>query len=221
MQAARISFVSAVFFLILLATLHIIESEIDPSWHFISEYELGKFGWMMVLAFLSLATSCGALFFALKAQLKTITGYIGLALLGISTVGFLLAAFFQTDPITAGVDNLTTHGQIHATGALLSGGLSFAALFICLSLVRKNQSWCFVRGWVIAATVLILIGEAVMDISLGIMTPKDGKFGPSILIGWSSRFIMITYALWLVTVSVQAIKVYKKNGEEVNNNDKK
>jgi Protein of unknown function (DUF998) len=43
--------------------LHVLKPEMDPSWHMISEYALGRHGWIMRLAFISLAISCVALFF--------------------------------------------------------------------------------------------------------------------------------------------------------------
>ena len=56
--AARLSFAAAVAFLVLLAALHFIKPELDPSWRMVSEYEIGRYGWVMVLALLSLAFSC-------------------------------------------------------------------------------------------------------------------------------------------------------------------
>ena len=38
-------------FLGLLALLHFLKPELDPAWRMISEYEIGRFGWMMRLAF--------------------------------------------------------------------------------------------------------------------------------------------------------------------------
>ena len=54
---ARVSIVSGVLFVLLLGSLHLLEPEFNSSWRFLSEYELGKFGWLMRLAFLALATS--------------------------------------------------------------------------------------------------------------------------------------------------------------------
>ena len=53
--AARLSFARAAMFTVLLAALHFIKPGLDPSWHFISEYAIGDYGWIMVLAFPSLA----------------------------------------------------------------------------------------------------------------------------------------------------------------------
>ena len=47
---------------LLLGSLHLLEPEFNPSWRFLSQYELGEFGWLMRLAFLALATrfqDCG------------------------------------------------------------------------------------------------------------------------------------------------------------------
>jgi hypothetical protein len=51
---ARTALAAMVVFFILLAALHFIETEFDPSKCLISEYELGCYGWVMSLAFFSL-----------------------------------------------------------------------------------------------------------------------------------------------------------------------
>ena len=60
--AARLSFAGAATFLVLLAALHFIKPELDSLLRMVSEYEIGRYGWLMVLAFLFLALSCIALF---------------------------------------------------------------------------------------------------------------------------------------------------------------
>jgi hypothetical protein len=68
--AGRLSFSGAATFVILLATLHFIKAGLVPSWHFISEYAIGRHGWVMVLAFLSLALACVTLFVAIRSQTR-------------------------------------------------------------------------------------------------------------------------------------------------------
>ena len=136
--AARLTFAGAVTFLVLLSALHLIKPELDPSWRMVSEYEIGRYGWMMMLAFLSLAFSCTTLFVAIRSQIRTIGGKIGLAFLLVSALGMTIAAIFTTDPITASQDELTTHGNLHGLGALLGiPGFLLAATLISLSLVRN------------------------------------------------------------------------------------
>jgi hypothetical protein len=143
--AARLSFAAAATFLVLLAALHFIKPELDPSWRMISEYEIGRYGWMMVLAFLSLALSCVALFVAIRSQIRTTGGYIGLVLLLVSALGMTIAAIFTTDPITASQDKLTTHGNLHGVGALLGiPTFPIAVTLVSLSLAR-NPAWSSAR----------------------------------------------------------------------------
>lgn len=44
LKFARFALMFGIAFLLLLASLHLIEPEFDPSWRMISEYELGKYG---------------------------------------------------------------------------------------------------------------------------------------------------------------------------------
>src|SRR5215204_7151939 len=124
--AALLAFAGAATLVVLLAALHFIEGELDPSWHFISEYAIGDYGWMMVVAFLSLALSYVSLFVAIRSQLRTIVGRIGLALLLVSALGLIIAAIFTTDPITVSEDALTTGGTLHNLGGTF--GIALAPL---------------------------------------------------------------------------------------------
>jgi len=42
--SARLSLAAAATFLVLVAALHIIKPELNPSWRFISEYAIGDYG---------------------------------------------------------------------------------------------------------------------------------------------------------------------------------
>src|SRR5215207_177873 len=181
--AALLSFVAAATFLVLLATLHFIKPELDPSWRMVSEYEIGHYGWVMVLAFLSLAFSCATLFVAIRSQTRTTGGYIGLALLLVSAVGMTIAAIFATDPITASQDELTTHGTLHGVGALLGiPGFPIAATLISLSLAR-NRAWSPVRRSLLWTVSLNWISLLVFIVFMAVMLPQSGgKFGPEVLI---------------------------------------
>jgi hypothetical protein len=62
LPAGRVSFGAAGAFLVLLAILHVIKPELEPSWHPASEYAIGDYGWVMMIAIFSMALSCLALF---------------------------------------------------------------------------------------------------------------------------------------------------------------
>lgn len=207
--AARLSFAAAAMFLVLLAALHFIKPELDPSWRVISEYAIGRYGWIMVLAFLSLAVSCVALFVAIRSQLRTIGGRIGLAFLLVAAAGLIIAAIFTTDPITASQDELTTHGNLHGLGALLGTGLPIAAALIGWSLAR-NQAWSSARRSLVWSAGLAWIGFLVFALSMAIMFPDDGTFGPDVLIGWPNRFMIIAYSVWLMVVAWRAARLSRQ-----------
>jgi hypothetical protein len=211
--AALLSFASAATFVVLLAALHFIKPELDPSWHFISEYAIGDYGWMMVLAFLSLALSYVTLFVAIRSQLRTIGGNIGLALLLVSALGLTIAAVFTTDPITVSEDAVTTEGTLHNLGGTLGIAMPFAAALVGWNLAR-NPAWSSTKRHLLWATGLTLVAFLVSFLSLGVMLSQSGgEFGPEVLVGWPNRFEILAYSAWLMVVARQAIQVSRRSPE--------
>lgn len=207
--AAQVSFVAAAAFLLLLAALHALKPEIDPSWRFISEYAIGDFGWMMSFAFLSLALSHAALFTAVASQARGLTGRIGLALLLIGAAGLVLAGIFTTDGITASPEEMTTQGALHNLGGTLGIVLPFAYGLISWSLAR-NPAWAERRRPLFLAAGLALAGFLVSFISMGIMLSQSGgMFGPDVPVGWPNRLEILTYCAWLLVASRQAVQLGK------------
>ena len=208
--AARLSFAAAATFVVLLAALHFIKPGLDPSWHFISEYAIGDYGWIMVVAFLSLAFSYVSLFVAIRSQLRTIAGRIGLVLLLVSALGLTIAAIFTTDPITVSKDEVTTEGTLHNLGGTLGIAMPFAAAIIGWKLAR-NPAWSSARRPLLWATGLALVAFVVSFFSVGVMVSQSGgKFGPDVLVGWPNRFEVVAYSVWLMVVAWQALKLRGK-----------
>ncbi len=209
--AALLSFASAATFVVLLSTLHVIKPGLDPSWHFISEYAIGDHGWMMVLAFLSLALSFVALFVAIRSQTRTIAGRIGLALLLVSALGLTIAAIFTTDPITVSKDAATSEGSLHNLGGTLGLAMPFSAALIGWKLTR-NPAWSSAKRPLLWATGLALVAFLVSFVSVGVMVSQSGgKFGPDVLVGWPNRIEIVAYSVWLTVVAWQAIRVRDTN----------
>jgi hypothetical protein len=204
--AARLSLAAAATFVLLLVALHFIKPGLDPSWHFISEYAIGDYGWIMVLAFLSLAIGYVSLFVALLSQLLTLAGRIGLALLLVSALGLIIAAIFTTDPITVSEDAVTTEGTLHNLGGTLGIAMPFAAALIGWSLA-PNPAWSSAKRSLLWATGLALVALVVSFFSLGVMVSQSGgEFGPDVLVGWPNRFEVVAYGVWLMVVARQAIR---------------
>jgi hypothetical protein len=192
---------AAALFLLLLAALHVLKPEVDPSWHMISDYEIGRYGFVMVLAFVSLAVSSASLFIAIRSQVHTVAGYIGLGCLLACAAALLGGGIFTTDPVTATGDQLTTHGTLHGLSALVGiSSMPFAATLISWSLTL-NTAWAAPRGRLFGAAGLVWLSLVVFGVSVAVLLPQGGgKFGPQVVIGWQNRLMMVTYCVWLVTV---------------------
>jgi Protein of unknown function (DUF998) len=206
--SAHLSLWAAALFLVLVAALHIIKPEFDPTWRFISEYAIGRHGWVMVLAFFSLAFSCVTSFFAIRSLITTTGGRVGLALLLVSAVSLVMGGIFVTDPITASKSELTTHGNLHGLAATIGiPGLSIAAVLISRSLVRNLNQSPMRRSllWTSRFTWIFLVLMYVTMIAM--LTQNQGKFGPNVLIGWPNRLLVVAYCAWLIAIAWSALQL--------------
>jgi hypothetical protein len=203
-SAIRVILGSATLFLVLLAVLFVLKPEIDPAWRFISEYAIGRHGWLMSIAFLSMAACCVATVIALWSQLG-VGGRIGAGLLLIGALGLTLAGLFTTDPITTPMDAQSTSSQLHGMGAILGDGIPLGGTIITLSLLR-NKAWRAARGWLIGILALVWIIYAWFMMSM----PADGNFGPDVPIGWPSRMLLVSYCLWFIVIASQALRLRKQ-----------
>ena len=193
----------ALAFIVILAGLHVIKTELDPSWNFISEYQVGKFGWAMQLAFISLGGSCLFLAIGLWNELNMV-GKIGLILLLITAGGMLMGGIFKTDALNTTQEQLTMSGHLHQLGAMLDQ-LPFAALLVTIALFKK-QNWKADRWLLVIILVVMWFGFVYFVGSVIVQFPADGKFGPHVTVGWQNRLMIITQALWIFLIAFRAQK---------------
>lgn len=198
-SAAHLSLASAIATIALLAALHLLSPEFDPSWRMVSEYALGDYGWVLSLMFLTWALSCIALFFAIRSQIHTVGGKIGLGFLLVSAVGTGMAAFFDISH--------SLHGLAFMTGI---PSFLVASLLISLSLIR-DPSWISRRRSLLWAAILpwvsIVLMVAMMFIGL---SQSGGEFGPGVLIGWPNRLVVLAYCGWLMVAARGVILVERQ-----------
>lgn len=196
LTAARLSVATGALTLVLLALLHVLSPEFDPSWRMVSEYALGDYGWVLSLMFLSWAASCVTLFFAIKSQIQTVGGKIGLAFLLAAAVGEGMGAIFDVrHPL---------HGLAFAIGI---PSLPIAALLTSVSLVR-NQAWSSSRRLLLLTANLPWMSLVLFVTAMFIgLSQTGGKFGPDVLIGWPNRLVFVAYCGWLMAASWSAIQL--------------
>jgi hypothetical protein len=200
--------------ILIIVVLIAADRDIDASWRFISEYELGSWGGFMSVAFLSLAVSGATLHLAIRSQIATVGGRIGLVLLVVSVIGFVLAGAFRTDAPDA--DAATVSGAVHSAAAVLGGFVPLAAYLIAWSLAR-NVAWRPYRRalwWV--TTVAILANLA--SIAQQAIMAAGGGFGPDVPLGWPNRLFVLAMAAWMLfaalLVRTVAVRTAHNSGEE-------
>ena len=97
----------------------------------ISDYAVGRYGWVMATAFLAL--SCGNLMLLLglaRIGPSSVVARLGTLLLGIACIGLVVTAIFPTDPEEA----RSTHtDDIHTMSLLVNVGSTILAGCFCPS----------------------------------------------------------------------------------------
>jgi len=211
--AARLAIAAILSYNILLVMLIFIRPDLDPSWHTISEWAIGPYGWVMSTAFLISAMSYAALFVMLMRQVHGTMGRIGIALLLICVIGAFGVGVFTTDPMPIRPP-LSTRGTLHVifgTSQLML--LPFAALFINLSLARRNPTWARARRVLLWTAGLPLFGflSFVLYSAIFVFPLGTQAYGPGVNIGWPPRFAFFTYTLWVITIAWQGMKRRREN----------
>jgi NAD/NADP transhydrogenase beta subunit len=188
---------TVVVFLILLAALHFLEPEFDPSKRLISEYELGRYGWIMSLAFVSLGVGVLA---TVRSTGKASTGRRGRIgrcwFLTISIAFFGGGIFYPYMP-----PNFASY--IHGLcGVIVIVTFPMAATLYGSGL-GHNERWTALHRQLRWATVLVWVGLLLFAgsvIVFGIMSQPVDRSNPNLLVGWQNRFMIVTYSLWLMVV---------------------
>ena len=209
MISGYISIVFAALFLVILFLLHFLKQELDPSWRMISEYEIGRFGWMMRLAFFSWGVSVLALLITIWPFLQPISGTISRWWLFLIVIALFGAGIFKTNAITENNPNPTN--TLHSIcGAIVILTFPIAATLAVRSLLH-NTLWSAYLGLLIFGVALAWIGMVVYFATIiisRIRDPKAGEVGSShILMGWPNRFNVVTYIVWIIVIAVIALRL--------------
>jgi hypothetical membrane protein len=194
--AARVSISASIVALLSLAALHLLSPEFDPSWHMVSEYALGRYEWVLALMFLTQSISSIALYFAIKSQIRTLGGKIGLFFLLAAGLGLTLAAIFDWS------------NSLHGLAALIGiPSQTIAALVLSVSLNRQRPE-IFKKAPLLLTAHLVWISLVVMQVLLFTgLARTGGEFGPEVLIGWPNRILIAAYCAWLLVAASQASRL--------------
>lgn len=203
-NAASLSMGLAIIFLLLLAALHLLKADLDPSWHFISEYEIGRHGWLMRAAFLFLAGSNLAILAAVRPAVRGVIGWMGMVFFFVGTIGTVMAGLYAPDSITTAPEMATESGRMHNLGGSLGLAGIVGTWLVSASLLRAD-SWRSARRAVTLATAIVTVGFLIAFVSIATLAARSGGvFGPGVPVGWPNRIGILSGCAWLLIVGSQA-----------------
>ncbi|GAA1955321.1 DUF998 domain-containing protein [Microbacterium deminutum] len=191
--AAVVALVSGTVTTTLIVILHFVEPEYDPSWRMISEYSLGRHGWLMRVAFIAMAVSPAAICVALWPSGGGWT--IGLAIVALGALG---AAFVDADPIMTPRTAATRVGRVHTVlGSLCIIGFPIAAL-------TSGIGSASALGWTLA--IASLVPWAGLTWFLVVSASAHGLAGsPQVRVGWPDRACLVGYFAWVALAAAQVL----------------
>ncbi len=196
---SKIAFYSGLTFLGILSLMHFIEPEFDPSWRMISEYELGKYGFLMSIAFFCWGAGFLFLLFSVWNSLNSTAGKTGKWWLLIISVGLFGAGIFKTQAITDTVRG-TTDALHGLCGFMMIFTFPVVSILISKSL-SESSLFQSSKAKLLWLTILVWIGFLTFLISAIIFKPENRAYNSNYLIGWPNRFMVVCYTLWLLGLS--------------------
>lgn len=203
--AANAAGALAVATLLILALLHVLSPEFDPSWRMVSEYANGRHGLVLSLMFVCWALSSWLLAYALAPLAGSLMAKLGIGFLVIAGIGEAMAAAFDINH------------PWHMHAAILGmNGLPIAALLIGIAFARaghwgrarRPMLWISNMPWI--SVVLMAVAMAVFFSSLakaGVVMSADAKplaeLPPGVVAigGWANRLLIVAYCLWAMAAA--------------------
>jgi Protein of unknown function (DUF998) len=202
--AARVAIAAAGAVLLLLASLHVLSPEFDPSWRVVSEYANGRYGWVLSLMFAFWALSSWALAVTVWSQVNGIGGKIALGFLIAAGVGESMASVFDI--------NHPFHNLAGMIGVL---SLPIAAMMISVRL-GHTQAWSAAKNVLLWTANLTWVSPVLMVAALIIMirgyTWPGNKMNADVIavVGWANRLLVVVYCVWVVAVARQALQLRRR-----------
>jgi hypothetical protein len=191
------------YFVAALLLMHAVRPDYTVIDHMISDYAVGKSGWIMTTAFLSIAMGCLALAIGLFLDGPTSwLGRIGAALLVVAFAGLIVTALFPTDletaPPTRTGDVHTLSFQVNVTSILLS------TIFLGLS-YGSNPDWRHHRTPALALAGLLVIAFVAQFLTLRRGAPY----------GITNRLFVAVLMIWLISNSLWLRSVVTKKTQSL------
>jgi hypothetical membrane protein len=207
---AKLAIAMAITYQLLAIIMIFLRPDLGVYWHTISEWAIGKYGWLMQITFITSGLSYLFLYLSIKSDINGRWGKLGLVFLFICFLGTVGVGVFVTDPYPPDFTITTT--LIHTIcGTLAMILLPFAALILNRNLVRKNIDYAGQKRvllWSSVLPLIVFIGFFI-HLNLFVIPLGENAVGENVPIGYPPRLLFLTYHIWLVILSSQIINKSK------------
>jgi hypothetical protein len=196
MAAATFAAASFTYVILVVAALPYLRPEYDASINWISDYAVGRLGWLQTSVFIGASAGVFALLVGLiRTGPATWIARTGLVFLSVLVPGLLVAAIFQTD---LPHHPMTQHGLIHNLDALANFlcGL-IAALFLAASF-GDDPLWRPFRGTALILAVFTVVALVNQFLTDALRLPWSGV---------SNRVFAGSLMLWLLLTALHMRRV--------------
>ena len=167
----------------------------------ISQYALGRHGWVMALCFGAFGAASGCLFAALITYVPSLLGRVGLAFLLAAAIGLAMAARFSMDAVSTPREQISFTGRMHGIAFMIGVPCQILAVLL-LSLTLGNQTG-HASLPLLALTAVVWLSLAAMIAVMLIVGPgkAPNPRGPERFLGVPNRLFMVAYGVWLMVVA--------------------
>ena len=200
--AARAGIGSAALAISTLAALHILKPDVSPSRNMISQYALGRHGWVMAVCFAAFTAASACLFAALVTQASSFLIRIGLTFLLLAAVGLAMTARFRMDPVSTPRQQISFSGKMHGVSFLTGVPcMLLAVLLLSLALGRQTSSYASLP--LMTLTLVIWLSLAITIAIMLMVGPgkPPNPNGPERFLGLPNRLFMVGYGAWLMVAT--------------------
>jgi len=178
------------YFVATFVVLHFVQWGLNPAEHFISEYALGRLGWLVTLAFLVVGVGTLALARGLHRSFEP--GELvatPVALITIAGISFIVLGIFKIDPLLEdGTTAYTPAGIAHlVAGLVLFLGLVVGA-FVLRGVFAGDARWWGLEE----ATLRLALGMLVASVVM-VAVPQQ-------MVGLAQRAVVAIMLTWLAVL---------------------
>jgi uncharacterized protein DUF998 len=187
--------------IVALAALHVLQRDIDPRRTMISQYALGRFGWVMTVCFAAFAVASASLLIALLGHVPSAVGMVGMFFLFDAAFGLAMAALFRMDPVSTPPAQMSFTGRMHGVAFLI--GVPSQVLSVLLLSLALGQQGSHSSATLLALTAVVWLCLALMIVIMVMVGPgkPPNPNGPERFLGFPNRLFMIAYGVWLMAVA--------------------